>query len=149
VRLTISLGHRTVVPCFVQYTNVYVDGFSEKCSVAPLSIHSIRSIAAVAMSFPSLLPNGGWDRLMSKHFSRRLGNMISSISTLPLRWICRDAGPSATFPWAVRDNDSAVVDGRHLQCHDTAQFALRQATMAYSGVTYYSNGVMGGVRIIF
>ena len=97
------------------------------------------------------LTNGGLDRLMLNHFSRRLENMSFKYSTLPpvTAGFTDISGPSATFLGPSEGHDSAVVDAGI-----SVSWTKSVSTyVSYNGLLgrdrYDSNGVSGGVRISF
>ncbi len=145
------IGPLTIGPiASLQYTNVYVDGFSEKGSLAPLSIHSD--------SEESLRSDIGFRAF----FQWRVGSVVVEpflkatwehefkYSTLPITAGFADiSGPSATFLGPSEGHDSAVVDAGI-----SVSWTPRISTyVSYNGLLgrdrYDSNGVSGGVRISF
>ena len=144
-------GHLTIGPiASLQYTNVYVDSFSEKGSLAPLSIHSD--------SEESLRSDVGFRAF----FQWRVGSVVVEpflkatwehefkYSALPITaGFANISGPSATFLGPSEGHDSAVVDAGI-----SVSWTPRISTyVSYNGLLgrdrYDSNGVSGGVRISF
>src|SRR6266403_5747634 len=103
------------------------------------------------MSASEPLTNGRLDRFMSNHFSKRLGNMSSSIrrsrSRLDLPIFLDHRRPFLGQPKATTAPLWMVAS----QCHGQKAFRPTSATMACLGGPdqYDSNGVSGGVRISF
>jgi hypothetical protein len=132
----IHLGYLTVGPIVsLQYTNVYLDGFREKGSLAPLSIHSDSEESLAAMSASEPLTNGRLDRSRSSHFLKRLGNMSSSIQRFRLR-LDLPMFLVHRRPFLGRPKATTVrlwMPGS--QCHGQKAFRPMSATMAYLGVT--------------
>jgi outer membrane autotransporter protein len=145
------LGHLTVGPiASLQYTNVYLDGFSEKGSLAPLSIHSdseesLRSDVGFRASYQ-------WQvgTVHIEPFLKATWEHEFKYSTLPITAGFADiSGPSATFLGPSEGHDSAVVDAGI-----SVSWTPRISTyVSYNGLLgrdrYNSNGVSGGVRISF
>ncbi len=147
----VHFGHLTIGPiASLQYTNVYVDSFSEKGSLAPLSIHSD--------SEESLRSDVGFRAF----FQWRVGSVVVEpflkatwehefkYSALPITaGFANISGPSATFLGPSEGHDSAVVDAGI-----SVSWTPRISTyVSYDGLLgrnrYDSNGVSGGVRISF
>jgi outer membrane autotransporter protein len=145
------LGHLTVGPiASLQYTNVYVDSFREKGSLAPLSIHSdseesLRSDVGFRASYQ-------WQvgRVQVEPFLKATWQHEFKYSALPITAsFANIPGPSATFVGPVEGHDSAVVDAGI-----SAQWTPCISTyVSYNGLLgrdrYDSNGVSGGIRIRF
>jgi len=92
-------GHLTVGPiASLQYTNVYVDGFSEKGSLAPLSIHSdseesLRSDVGFRASYQRQVGTVHVEPFLKTTWEHEF-----KYSTLPITAGFADiSGPSATF----------------------------------------------------
>jgi outer membrane autotransporter protein len=145
------LGHLTVGPiASLQYTNVYVDSFMEKGSLAPLSIHSdseesLRSDVGFRASYQ-------WQvgTVQVEPFLKATWEHEFKYSTLPITAsFANIPGPSATFLGPSEGHDSAVVDAGI-----SAQWTPCISTyVSYNGLLgrdrYDSNGVSGGIRIRF
>src|SRR6266550_8457674 len=144
-------GHLTAGPiASLQYTNVYVDGFREKGSLAPLSIHSdseesLRSDVGFRASYQ-------WQvgTVHVEPFLKATWEHEFKYSTLPITAGFADiSGPSATFLGPAEGHDSAVVDAGI-----SVSWTPRISTyVSYNGLLgrdrYNSNGVSGGIRIRF
>jgi outer membrane autotransporter protein len=145
------LGHLTIGPiASLQYTNVYVDSFREKGSLAPLSIHSdseesLRSDIGFRASYR-------WQvgTVQVEPFLKATWQHEFKYSSLPITAsFANIPGPSATFVGPVEGHDSAVVDAGI-----SAQWTPCISTyVSYNGLLgrdrYDSNGVSGGIRIRF
>jgi outer membrane autotransporter protein len=144
-------GHLTIGPiASLQYTNVYVDGFREKGSLAPLSIHSdseesLRSDVGFRASYQWRIGSVDVEPFLKATWEHEF-----KYSTLPITAGFADiSGPSATFLGPAEGHDSAVVNaGISVQwtpCISTY--------VSYNGLLgrarYDSNGVSGGIRIRF
>jgi outer membrane autotransporter protein len=144
-------GHLTVGPiASLQYTNVYVDGFRETGSLAPLSIHSdseesLRSDVGFRASYQ-------WQvgTVHVEPFLKATWEHEFKYSTLPITAGFADiSGPSATFVGPAEGHDSAVVDAG-ISVSWTKSISTY---VSYNGLLgrdrYDSNGVSGGIRICF
>ncbi len=143
--------HLTIGPiASLQYTNVYVDGFGEKGSLAPLSIHSdseesLRSDVGFRASYQWRIGSVDVEPFLKATWEHEF-----KYSTLPITAGFADiSGPSATFLGPSEGHDSAVVDAGI-----SVSWTLRISTyVSYNGMLgrdrYDSNGVSGGVRISF
>jgi outer membrane autotransporter protein len=134
----------------VQYTNVYIDGFSEKSSLAPLQIHSdseesLRTDLGFRASYrwqigkiivePSL--KAAWEHEFKYSALPVTANLVGF------------SGTSPTFFGPVEGHDSAIVSaGVSVQWTKTISTYVN-----YDGQLgrdrYDSNAVTGGVRISF
>jgi outer membrane autotransporter protein len=147
----IHFGHLTIGPiASLQYTNVYLDGFREKGSLAPLSIHSdseesLRSDFGFRASYQ-------WQvgTVQVEPFLKATWEHEFKYSTLPITAGFADvSGPSATFLGPAEGHDSAVVDAGI-----SVSWTKSVSTyVSYNGLLgrdrYNSNGVSGGIRITF
>jgi outer membrane autotransporter protein len=145
------LGHLTMGPiASLQYTNVYVDGFREKGSLAPLSIHSdaeesLRSDIGFRLSYQWQMRS-----LRVEPFLKATWEHEFKYSALPITAGFADiSGSSATFVGPAEGHDSAVVDaGLSVSWTPTIS-----TYVSYNGLLgrdrYDSNGVSGGIRIRF
>jgi outer membrane autotransporter protein len=144
-------GHLTVGPiAALQYTEVGIDGFSEKGSLAPMQIHSD--------SAQSLRSDVGFRAF----YQWQIGKIVVEpslkatweheykYSALPITaGFAGISGPSATFSGPSEGHDSAVVSAGV-----SAQWTPTISTyINYDGQlgreNYDSNAVTGGVRISF
>jgi outer membrane autotransporter protein len=145
------LGHLTMGPiASLQYTNVYLDGFREKGSLAPFSIHSdseesLRSDIGFRASYQ-------WQAgsVQVEPFLKATWEHEFKYSTLPITAGFADvSGPSATFLGPSEGHDSAVVDAG-ISVSWTKSISTY---VSYNGLLgrerYDSNGVSGGIRISF
>jgi outer membrane autotransporter protein len=145
------LGHLTVGPiASLQYTNVYVDSFREKGSLAPLSIHSdseesLRSDVGFRASYR-------WQvgTVQVEPFLKATWEHEFKYSTLPITAGFADiSSPSATFLGPAEGHDSAVVDAGI----SVSWTPCISTYVSYNGLLgrdrYDSNGVSGGIRIRF
>jgi outer membrane autotransporter protein len=144
-------GHLTIGPiASLQYTNVYVDSFREKGSLAPLSIHSdseesLRSDVGFRASYQWRIGS-----VQVEPFLKATWEHEFKYSTLPITAGFADiSGPSATFLGPSEGHDSAVVNAGI-----SVSWTPRISTyVSYNGLLgrdrYDSNGVSGGVRISF
>jgi len=144
-------GHLTIGPiASLQYTNVYVDGFREKGSLAPLSIHSdseesLRSDVGFRASYQWRIGSVDVEPFLKATWEHEF-----KYSTLPITAGFADiSGPSATFLGPAEGHDSAVVDAGI-----SVSWTPRISTyVSYNGLLgrdrYDSNGVSGGIRISF
>jgi outer membrane autotransporter protein len=144
-------GHLTVGPiASLQYTNVYIDSFREKGSLAPLFIHSdseesLRSDVGFRASCQ-------WQvgKIAVEPFLKASWEHEFKYSALPITAsLANVPGPSATFVGPVEGHDSAVVDaGASVLWTPTFSTYI-----SYNGLLgrgrYDSNGVSGGIRIRF
>jgi fibronectin-binding autotransporter adhesin len=144
-------GHLTIGPiASLQYTNVYVDSFSEKGSLAPLSIHSdseesLRSDVGFRAAYQ-------WQvgTVQVEPFLKATWEHEFKYSTLPITAGFADiSGPAATLVGPAEGHDSAVVDAGI-----SVTWTPRISTyVSYNGLLgrdrYDSNGVSGGIRISF
>jgi fibronectin-binding autotransporter adhesin len=144
-------GQLTVGPiASLQYTDVQIDGFSEKGSLAPMQVHS--------GSVDSLRSDLG----LRAFYQWQIGKILIEPS-LKVTWeheykysalpitagFAGIPGPSATFSGPAEGHDSAVLSaGFSIQWTPTITTYLN-----YDGQlgreNYDSNGVTGGVRISF
>ena len=144
-------GHLTVGPiASLQYTNVYIDSFRKKGSLAPLSIHSdseesLRSDVGFRASYQWRIGSVDVEPFLKATWEHEF-----KYSTLPITAGFADiSGPSATFLGPAEGHDSAVVDAGI-----SVSWTPRISTyVSYNGLPgrdrYDSNGVSGGVRISF
>jgi outer membrane autotransporter protein len=145
------LGHLTVGPiASLQHTNVYLDSFSEKGSLAPLSIHSdseesLRSDVGFRASYQWQVGSVHVEPFLKATWEHEFRYsalpITASFASIP--------GPSATFVGPVEGHDSAVVDAGI-----SVSWTPRISTyVSYNGLLgrdrYDSNGVSGGIRISF
>jgi outer membrane autotransporter protein len=144
-------GRLTVGPiASLQYTNVYVDSFREKGSLAPLSIHSdseesLRSDVGFRASYQ-------WQAgsVQVEPFLKATWEHEFKYSMLPITaGFAGVSGPSATFLGPSEGHDSAVVDAGI-----SVSWTKSVSTyVSYDGLLgrdrYDSNGVGGGIRISF
>jgi len=144
-------GHLTIGPiASLQYTNVYLDSFREKGSLAPLSIHSdseesLRSDIGFRASYQ-------WQAgsVHVEPFLKATWEHEFKYSTLPITAGFADvSGPSATFLGPAEGHDSAVVDAG-ISVSWTKSISTY---VSYNGLLgrdrYNSNGLSGGIRISF
>jgi outer membrane autotransporter protein len=144
-------AHLTVGPITsLQYTNVYLDGFREQGSLAPLSIHSdseesLRSDIGFRAAYHWQL-----GRIDVEPFLKAAWEHEFKYSTLPITAGFADiSGPTVTFVGPAEGHESAVVSAGL-----SIQWTPRTATyLNYDGQIgrdrYDSNAVTGGVRINF
>ena len=145
------LGYLSIGPiASLQYTNVYVDSFREKSSLAPLSIHSdseesLRSAVGFRASYQ-------WQvgRVQVEPFLKATWQHEFKYSALPITAsFANIPGPSATFVGPVEGHDSAVVDAGI----SVSWTPCISTYVSYNGLLgrdrYDSNGVSGGIRIRF
>jgi outer membrane autotransporter protein len=134
----------------LQYTNVYLNGFSEHGSLAPLQIHSD--------SEESLRTDLG----LRAFFQWKIGNIVLEpsikaawehefrYSALPLTASFAEIpGPSATFVGPKEGQDSVIVDaGFSVQwCRTISTYVSYNGQLGRN--RYNSNAVTGGFRISF
>jgi outer membrane autotransporter protein len=144
-------GHLAVGPiASLQYTNVYVDDFREKGSLAPLFIHSdseesLRSDVGFRASYQ-------WQigKIVVEPFLKATWEHEFKYSALPITAGFADiSGPSATFFGPAEGHDSAVL-GAGISVSWTPNISTY---VSYNGQLgrdrYDSNGVSGGIRISF
>jgi outer membrane autotransporter protein len=144
-------GHLTLGPiASLQYTNVYVDDFREKGSLAPLFIHSdsegsLRSDVGFRASYQWAV-----GKVVVEPFIKATWQHEFRYSTLPITAsFANIPSPSATFLGPAEGHDSAVVDaGISVQWTPTISIYV-----GYNGLLgrdrYDSNGVSGGMMIRF
>jgi outer membrane autotransporter protein len=144
-------GHLTIGPiASLQYTNVYVDGFREKGSLAPLSIHSdseesLRSDVGFRASYQWRIGSVDVEPFLKATWEHEF-----KYSTLPITAGFADiSGPSATFLGPAEGHDSAVLDAGI----SVSWTPCISTFVSYNGLLgrarYDSNGVSGGIRIRF
>ena len=144
-------GHLTIGPiASLQYTNVYVDGFREKGSLAPLSIHSdseesLRSDVGFRASYQWRIGSVDVEPFLKATWEHEF-----KYSTLPITaGFAEISGPSATFVGPAEGHDSAVVDAGI----SVSWTPCISTYVSYNGLLgrdrYDSNGVSGGIRIRF
>jgi subtilase-type serine protease len=134
----------------LQYTDVHIDGFSEKGSLAPLAIHSdsaesLRSDVGFRIFYQ-------WQigKIVLEPSLRAAWEHEYKYSALPISaGFAEITGPSATFLGPSEGHDSAVVSAGV-----SAQWTPSISTYVnYDGQlgrdNYDSNAVTGGVRIAF
>jgi outer membrane autotransporter protein len=145
------IGHLTVGPiAALQYTEVNIDGFSEKGSVAPMAIHegsaqSLRSDIGFRAFYQ-------WQvgKVVVEPSLKATWEHEYKYSALPITaGFAGVPGPSGTFFGPSEGHDSAVVDAGV-----TVQWTPTLSTyINYDGqlgrANYDSNAVTGGVRISF
>jgi outer membrane autotransporter protein len=144
-------GSLTVGPiAALQYTDVHIDGFSEKGSLAPMQIHSD--------SAESLRTDVGfrafyqWQigKVAVEPSLRAAWEHEYKYSALPISaGFAGIPGPSATFSGPSEGHDSAVVSaGLTAHCTPTISTYVNYDGQLGRG-NYDSNAVTGGVRISF
>ena len=144
-------GHLTIGPiASLQYTNVYLDSFSERGSLAPLSIHSdseesLRSDVGFRASYQWRIGSVDVEPFLKATWEHEF-----KYSTLPITAGFADiSGPSATFVGPAEGHDSAVVDAGI----SVSWTPCISTYVSYNGLLgrdrYDSNGVSGGIRIRF
>jgi len=134
----------------LQYTNVYLNGFTENGSLAPLQIHSdseesLRSDVGFRASYR-------WQigKVAVEPFLKATWEHEFKYSTLPITaGFAAIPGPSATFIGPAEGQDSAVVSaGVSVQWTSTISTYI-----SYDGQLardrYDANAVNGGVRFSF
>ena len=143
-------GHLTVGPiASLQYTSVTIDGFSEKGSLAPLSIHS--GSAQSLRSDVGLRAFYQWQigKVMVEPSLKIAWEHEYKYSALPITAGFAGSGPSATFFGPKEGHDSAVI---------SAGVSVRftpalSAYISYDGELgrshYNSNAVTGGMSVNF
>jgi outer membrane autotransporter protein len=145
------LGHLTVGPiASLQYTNVYVDSFREKGSLAPLSIHSdseesLRSDVGFRASYRWQVGTVHLEPFLKATWEHEF-----KYSTLPITaGFANISGPSATFLGPAEGHDSAVVDAGISVSWTPCISTYVNYTGLLGRDRYDSNGVSGGIRIRF
>jgi outer membrane autotransporter protein len=145
------IGHLTVGPiAALQYTEVNIDGFSEKGSLAPMAIHegsaqSLRSDIGFRAFYQ-------WQigKVVVEPSLKATWEHEYKYSALPVTaGFAGVPGPSGTFFGPSEGHDSAVVDAGV-----TVQWTPTLSTyINYDGQLgrdhYNSNAVTGGVKITF
>jgi outer membrane autotransporter protein len=144
-------GHLTVGPiASLQYTNVGIDSFDEKGSLAPLAIHSdsaesLRSDVGFRLFYQwqigKLLVTPSLKAVWEHEYKYSALPITAGLAGIP--------GPSATFSGPSEGHDSAVVSaGVSVQLTPGISTYIN-----YNGQlgrdNYDSNAVTGGVRISF
>ena len=134
----------------LQYTNVYLDGFREQGSLAPLFIHSdseesLRTDIGFRASYQWQVGTVAIEPFLKAAWEHEF-----KYSALPITAGFADIpGPSATFVGPSEGHDSAVVSaGISVLWTPTIS-----TYVSYDGMLgrdrYDSNGVSGGIRIRF
>ena len=144
-------GHLTIGPiAALQYTDVHVDGFTEKGSTAPLDVHSgseesLRSDVGFRVFY-------GWQigNIVIQPSLKAAWEHEYKYSALPITaGFAGIPGPSATFFGPSEGHDSAVVSaGVSVRFTPTISTYLYYDGQLGRG-NYESNAVTGGVRISF
>jgi outer membrane autotransporter protein len=144
-------GHLTIGPiASLQYTNVYLDSFSERSSLAPLSIHSdseesLRSDVGFRASYQWRIGSGEVEPFLKATWEHEF-----KYSTLPITaGFANISGPSAIFVGPAEGHDSAILDAG-ISVSWTPCVSIY---VSYNGQLgrdrYDSNAVSGGVRFSF
>jgi outer membrane autotransporter protein len=144
-------GHLSVGPVSsLQYTNVYLNGFTEKGSLAPLSIHSnseesLRSDVGFRAAYRWSIGKVTVESLLKTTWEHQF-----RYSALPITASLADVpGPFVTFVGPAEGHDSVVVNAGL-----SVQWSPEIVTyVSYDGQLgrdrYDSNAVIGGVRFRF